>query len=42
MLNFTHGFSNGRAAYVVNGGHVVQTEPASDQIVELQAIAVVF
>ena len=37
------GFSNGEAAYVVNGkGHVVQTEPASAQIVELWAVALIF
>ena len=36
LLIFTDGSSNGKAAYVVNGkGHVVQTEPASAQIVEL-------
>ena len=36
MLIFTEGSSNGRAVYVVNGeGHVVQTELASAQIVEL-------
>ena len=43
LLIFTDGSSNGKAAYVVNGkGHVVQTEPASAQIVELRAVALVF
>lgn len=43
MLIFTDGTSHGRAAYVVdNKGHVVQKVLASAQIVELQAVAVVF
>ena len=40
---FTDGSSNKKATYVVNGeGHMVQTEPASAQIVELWAVALVF
>ena len=36
MLIFTDGSSNKRVTYIVNGeGHVVQTESASAQIVEL-------
>ena len=43
MLIFTDVSSNGRAAYVVDiKGHVVPTEPTSAQIIELQALAVVF
>ena len=39
---FTDGSSNGRTTYVVNGErHIVQTEPASLQIVELQAVTIV-
>lgn len=40
MLVFTDGSSNGRAPYVVNGkDYVVQTAPASTQIVVLGAVA---
>lgn len=43
MLIFTAGSSNGRTAYVVNGEVlVVYTEPASAQVVELRAIAILF
>ena len=40
---FTDDSSNGKAAYVVNGeGHMVQTEPASAQTVELWTVALIF
>lgn len=40
---FTDASSKGRATYVVNGKRlVVQREPASDQIVELWAVGIVF
>ena len=43
MLVFTDGSSNGKAAYVLDReDYVVQTNPASAQIVELWAVAIVF
>lgn len=43
MLVFTDGSSNGRAADVINGkGYIVQTTPASTQIIELRAMTMVF
>ena len=43
MLIFAEGSSNGRAAYAADGkGYVVQTDPASAQIVQLPLDAIVF
>lgn len=43
MLVFTDGSSNRKAAYVIDGKeYVEEAAPVSAQIVELQAVAIVF
>ena len=43
LLVSPDGFSNGKAAYVIDGKeYLVQTDSSSAQIVELQAVVIVF